>query len=714
MSDLIVKFNAWDKAIAGSSQPTWREEAKECFAMVAGDQVPEADRDAAKDKGILYTQLNKVDPTISAICGSEITNRQEVKYYPREMATRTEDGQSSDAKASEIYSAAAEWVRDECDAADEESEAFRDCVICGMGWTETRMSYDDDPDGMAVIERVDALEMAWDASSRRPNLADARYLRRKKRFSKAEAAERFGIDPDEYATGKEGLDRTEPHDADLRSAYQTKGEQAIRKDEIEITEYQYFQLEPAVRVANPQTGEVENLTPDEFQKFAGLPLQAVEVKTRRYYRAWRIADDIIKQEPMPDDEFTLKCVTGKLDRNKGVWYGVVRAMIDPQRLLNKQVTQLQRIVDTNAKGGLLAEVDAFEDPDQAKEDWAASDSIVFTKTGAVSKGAVVPKPVAQYPAAIDKMVALTLELVPGISGVNNEMLGVIDREQAGVVDWQRKQAAYGVLAGFFNSLRRYRKNQGRLLLKFITKYMSDGRLIRITDKGNVRYLPLVKDPNTAKYDIIVDEAPAGPNQKERTFLFLMQFGPMLAKLGLPPQMWFKLMEYTPLPMSLVTELQQLQQQMPPQQDPKTVAMQQKVQGEMQLKGMQMQMDAQAQQADMAMRQQEAAANFQLEQAKTRATMANDAHAQQQEQELAARQAQMEAAIEQYKARGMLQIKQAEMETKARLAELQFEFEARMQEREMQFEERMRAKEVAAKVAEHKANGASTKFGGDVG
>ena len=616
--DLIAKMNAWDKAIQSSSQNEWREEARDCFAMVAGDQVKDDDKRAAEDKGILYAILNKIDSTVSAICGSEITNRQEVRYYPRQATNES-------AQSNEVLTAAAEWSRDECDAGDEESEAFRDTIICGMGWTETRMSYDVDPEGMPITERVDPLEMAWDASARRPNLADKRYLRRKKRFSKAEAAERFEIDPERYG-GRDNKEPSGPHNADPEDAYQGKGEPGLRKDEIEITEYQWFALEPMVRLADPQTGEMIEVEAERYEQIAGILAsvgapEGVPFKARRYYRAYRVADDIIDgPERLPEDEFTLKCITGKLDRNKGIWYGVVRSMRDPQRLLNKQVTQLQRIIDVTAKGGLLAEKNAFEDPEQAKSDWAASDTIVFAQDGAVSAGKVIPKPVGQYPPAIDKMLGLTMEMVPAVSGVNNEMLGVIDREQAGVVDWQRKQAAYGVLAGYFNSLRRYRRMQGRLLLKLITKYMSDGRLVRIQGRtGDIKYVQLAKQPETLKYDVIVDEAPAGPNQKERTFLFLTSpIGQAIVKM-MPPALLPKLFEYTPLPASLVSEISQAMQNMPPQQDPKAIAMQQKLQ-----------FDIQAKQMEMQTSQQEAVQNFQLEQAKAAAKAETDRQAGQEQ------------------------------------------------------------------------------------
>jgi hypothetical protein len=82
----------------------------------------------------------------------------------------------------------------------------------------------------------------------------------------------------------------------------------------------------------------------------------------------------------------------------------------------------------------------------------------------------------------------------------------------------------------------------------------------------------VRQPDTLKYDVIVDEAPAGPNQKERTFMFLTAFAPMLKEV-VPPQMWLDLLEYTPLPASLVAKMQQTAKNMPKQEDPKANAKQ---------------------------------------------------------------------------------------------------------------------------------------------
>lgn len=665
---LLAKFNKWDSAIE-AHWGDWRGEARTCFAMVAGQQIDAKTKGQAEDQGIAYVTLNKIDATVSAICGSEINGRQEVKYYPREMSQQGPDGQLQDAKENEILTGAAEWARDECDAAEEESQAFRDCITCGIGLTETRMDYEEDPEGMPKVERVDPLEMSIDPSTRRPNAVDARYLRRRKRFPKAEAEERFGIDPDVLPWQGARGDGGNTHENYPASAYQDKdaAEAPLGKDEIEIDEYQWYETVKVYLALNPQTQQLEQLDEASFQKLTdgGVQIDHQMITQRRFRRAFRVASQLLEVEDLPDGEFTYKFVTGKHDRNKGVWYGVVRAMIDPQRLMNKMVSQVQRIIDHNAKGGLLAEENAFLDRQQAEDEWARSDSIVWVKDGALGGSPkVLPKPASPYPSAIDRLMMLMDDALPGVSGVNKEMLGLQQgTDQAGILDYQRKQASYAVLAGFFDSLRRYRKLHGRFLLKLITKYISDGRLIRIVgQQGNVQYVKLIRDPNVAKYDVIVDEAPAGPNQKERTFAFLQSpFGAqVMAEAPQPIQL--KLLEYTPLPMSLVSEIQEIAKNLPPQQDPAMA----KAQADAQAKQMQMQSDQQVAQAQLAQAQQESAAQLDIQRQSAALKLEQQRDQAQQEGDLAWAKAHTEAALAQWKAEQELALAQRQMDIQEEL------------------------------------------------
>lgn len=454
----------------------------------------------------------------------------------------------------EILTKGADWIRDQCDADQEESDAFRDTLICGIGWTETRMDYEEEPEGKILIERVDPLEVLADPKSRKPNFADARYLRRARPYSKEEFEERWpGAQP---VSG--GVDSSRPTIInDPRHRYED-GDVDGGDDENTVTVkvYQWFEREPVHLM--PMGDRLELLSAREHEMLSDqlgerMP-DTVKIVRRRYYRAFVCGAQVLEYGELPDGEFTWKAITGKRDRNKGVWYGLARPMKDPQRWSNKLISQALHILNTNAKGGLLAEADAFEDARQAEESWSKADSITWLRPGAAGK--VQPKTAPPLPQAIPLLVEWSASAVRDATGINQEILGMTDRTQPGVVEQHRKESAFAILAPFFDGMRRYRRIQGRLLLKYIQKYLPNGTLVRIIgDDGLAKFVPMAKQPDTVKFDVIVDEAPAGPNEKRRVFELLTQFIPALRGAG--PEIWSQLVLWSPLPATLAQKLSQM-------------------------------------------------------------------------------------------------------------------------------------------------------------
>jgi hypothetical protein len=168
----------------------------------------------------------------------------------------------------------------------------------------------------------------------------------------------------------------------------------------------------------------------------------------------------------------------------------------------------------------------------------------------------MPKPQVPYPQGMDRLMEVANEAIPMTSGINLEILGMVDRDQAGVLEQQRKQAVYGILASFFDSIRRYRKLQGRLMLKYINKYVPEGTLVRIVPKdGTAQFVPLAKSPDTAEFDVIVDEAPMGPNQKQAIWaMFMQMFGMMKGQM--PPDIIAEFLRYAPFPATVAEKLSQ--------------------------------------------------------------------------------------------------------------------------------------------------------------
>ena len=556
-SDLIATIDACAKE-ARSKRADWIEEAKECYGMTAGTQWSPEELDALRKQRRPPVAYNLIEPVVNVVAGLEVTNRQEVKYLPRELG---------DSKKNEILTGAAEWVRDECNAEDEDSEAFVDMVICGEGWTETRLDYEYDQDGSIIIERVDPLEILPDPGSQKKNYKDAEYLIRERMVSHKWLTDTWPEKADELDVMSGDTKDNEQFDGESHHnvvgdqyAKGTNPKQAKSKKLVKLVEYQYKSRVPFYRIQDPQTGQVAELSVEEHEtvqenaKAAGIPpLKSVKQTKCVYRRAYKVGSVLLEDAECPDpSSFTYHAMTAKRDRNKSCWYGLVRPMRDPQRWTNKFFSQSMFILNTNAKGGVVVEDDAVDNMAKFEESWAQPDRVTVVKSGTVAAGKIQPKAPPPFPPELAKLMDFSISSIYRVSGVSPEMLGSVGHEQAAVLEYQRKQAGVTILATLFDALRKYRKEQGKSLLYLIQNYIADGRLIRIVGEKGQEYVPLTREEGTATYDVIIDESPSSPNQKEKTWAILQGLLPMLMQAGIQPPP--EVMEYLPLPQSLIDSI----------------------------------------------------------------------------------------------------------------------------------------------------------------
>lgn len=551
----------------------WRRIAKEDYDFASLRQWSEEDKRVLRDQMRPEITFDKVGTTIRTIIGIEIGNRREVRFIPRTQG---------DAKPDEVLTAAAEWARDACDAEDEESDAFRDTVVCGMGWVDTRMDYELEPEGMIKQERLDPMEMYWDCAARKPNLADARRTWRVKTMP-IEDARLLAPDAEDEeldaAWARDESEKREPHNADPTVAYQQDiGDQDTAKDDVTLVHLQYWEREDYYRVSIG--GQITSVPLADWPKLKqridvavanGMlsPVKAVK-QVRKVFKQALIGSEVLSMGPAAcEGHFSWECITGERDQNEGVWYGVVRSMKDPQRWANKWLSQSLHILNTNAKGGLFAERGAFDNDVDAENSYARSDRITWLKQGALTGNRIQQKTPPQLPQNLADLMAYALSSIRDASGVNLELAGLQEQDQSGVLAEHRKQSGMTILASLFDSLRRYRKRQGRIMLYFIQNYISDGRLIRIVGEEGAQYVPLIHQPGLTEYDVVVDDDPTSTNQKEKVWATLMQMMPFLAD-KLEPSDLAILFEYSPLPQTIVDQWkekidQEQQQQAPLQQ-----------------------------------------------------------------------------------------------------------------------------------------------------
>lgn len=615
----------------------WRKEAVIDYAFHAGHgQWEEADKIRLKDQQRPCITFNRIAPVVASVVGQEINQRAEVTYKPRTTQTAEQPqapggdvlGQqmgpvagADDTGPAETITAAAAYLRDQCDAEDEESDAFQDTVICGMGWVETRVSHDKNPDGDLVEDRIDPLEMLWDCKAQKRNIIDARRIWRAREIDKWEAKEMFpGKDMSLLDASWARLDKTtEPHDREAARHYESDQVEDYdpNRKTVTLVECQYYTTKTAYKSVDIQSGEPvefeDKKQADNYVKNAftvtGQQLPVSKHK-KRVYRTAIIGKEVLSDEESQSQEcFKYQAITGYRDRNSKQWVGLVRAMRDPQRWANALFSSVLHQIQTTGKG-IMAERGAFEDDQRAEKDWANGSKIVWLKTGAIAGQQIQQKEQHALPQGTFDMMQFSLGAFRDVTGVNIESMGLADRSQAASLEMQRTKQAGVILAGLFDGLRRFRKENGRLILDLIRNFLSDGRLVRVVGPDYEQYVPLIKQDDTIDYDIIVDESPTSPNQKEMSWAILQQLLPVIGK-NLTPATGAILLKASPLPESVVREFKRSAEKEAEAaaQQPNPEMM--KIEADMQMKQMDAQTNQQKSQMDMALAQQKGQIDMQL-------------------------------------------------------------------------------------------------------
>lgn len=564
---IVRTVHKWFKEDARRLRP-WRDQVEEDYRLYSGDQWEDEDKAYLRENNRPMVTINRTAPTIDAVTGAERANRQAVRYLPRTISENADDG-----PVAEQYTEVARWLRDRCDAEDEESEAFEDVLKVGVGCTETWIDFEEDPQfGKVKIERVPPMELLWDAEAKKRNLSDARRVYRVKRMDKERIKELW---PEKRLDLSDGFEfpKTVEHQTDPADDY--SNEMGKRKsDDIPVVQVQWWERRPIWRVVNPD-GQTEFMTAEEFavarESVPDIERFSIRQNRREYFQAFIAGKTLLQKSSLHENPngqvipgFTLKFVTGKRDEVEEQWFGILRAMRDPQRWTNKFFSTMIDIFNSNAKGGILAETGAFVDQRKAEEDWAKTDKIIWVNDGALSgnKPMVQERSQNQFPVALANMLSIVTGFTPDVSGVNIEMLGTAARTQSGIVEQTRIQQSLVTLQIFFDSLRRYRKEQGRVLLHFINLYVPDRTMVRVV--GEDTFFRFNRNEDSS-FDIIVDQSPTTPNQKQEVWFGLQQILPALLKAGIPMPM--ALLDYLPVPSSVISKIKrELAERQPSQEE----------------------------------------------------------------------------------------------------------------------------------------------------
>ena len=387
--ELLAKFDRWDTALT-AHWSLWVEEAKGWYDFRAGTQWTSVETETMEENSKIPVTFNLTEPAIDAVNGAEIQDRQQVQYYPRNTSVQSTG-------VADVLTQGANYVTDQCNGDQEDTDAFLDCLTCGIGWTETRVEVEGEVASI-IKERVDPLQMKADPASRKKCFEDARYLKRE-----------IPMSEDEFEDFKNEIDRPDLEEGDVdgleasgkrltvvnpRQRY-THGMLGAGEDpEVVVCEWQWWERK-AVNVApmpHPTDPTVTKLTPLSDEDFAKAKqanpgLRSVKSTKKVFYRAFAANDAILFKEVMPEQDFRYKAITAKRDRNRGTYYGLVKPMVEPNKFVNKLYSEVLHIVRTNANGGMMLEEDAVSDTANFEKTWANTQKITWVKSSSPERDA---------------------------------------------------------------------------------------------------------------------------------------------------------------------------------------------------------------------------------------------------------------------------------------------------------------------------------------
>lgn len=549
------------------------EEAEECFRFIAGHQWDEETKRQLEEQRRAPVVFNRVAPIMRAVTGTEIASRARIAYRAREL---------SDGSIAEIWSEALRWFRDESDAEDEETDAFLDAASCGLGWIETTLDFDLDPEGEPRIKRISPLEIVPDANAAERNLVDMTRVSHVKRMPLREARDMFpdfeDADLDASWIDLDDEGKGEPVNREEARRYASDDDEGKRDDDlVTVVRCQWRERVRVIEVTDPQSGQTQEMTPEEYERvrerapMVGMPIPRGRPRRRMKYRQAFLGNKILRQTDAPFSQaFSFEAITGFRDQDKQSWYGLVRDMMDPQRYANKWLSTTMHIMSTGAKGGVFVEHGAVEDMREFEESYAKADSVTKVQPGAIQQGRITNKPVTQFPAGFYELMSFAVDSVRQISGVSEEMMGTREVDQPGVLEQQRRTQGMIMLNGLFSSLRRYRKRVGRSMLEMMQEYIDPQRLARILGPQYPQQAIQAAYQADVEYDVVVEEAPTSANQRELVWSLV---APMFKDL--PPSVQMQLWDYSPFPQSVADKIKQGYQQelTPPEPTEEEIAMQ---------------------------------------------------------------------------------------------------------------------------------------------
>ncbi|NIP53165.1 MAG: hypothetical protein GWN13_28975, partial [Phycisphaerae bacterium] len=354
------------------------------------------------EKQLVY--FNHCHPIVNAVAGFMIQHRRKPECLAAVLSEQDQQIRS------EYINSVSDFFRENANFDHIESKQDLHLIMCGYGVVDTDILYDNehgsDPEGNGEIdiERVDPNDVFWDPTASETNLLDARYVARRKTFSKDDVERLFSTKLDNLE--EEELEFSEEYNINREGNYTKRRdlEYVTGTDEkmVVVHKFQWWDYEKFYRVENPiqyaedemqaqliaqaimRANEIRNEEEDEnyrinldspflvldkyrFNDIMEL-LERVEIEPeyvefdKRVYQTAILSGDKLldSYKNIHQAGFTIKFKTAFRDDITGLLFGLVTLMREPAKYNTKALTEILRSLANATKTGLFIEKGATD------------------------------------------------------------------------------------------------------------------------------------------------------------------------------------------------------------------------------------------------------------------------------------------------------------------------------------------------------------------
>lgn len=553
----VMRFRQWFKeAVDGASD--WREAAQEDYDFVTGQQWTDEEKRIFAETGRPTITVNRIKPLINVLSGYQRLNRYDIDFLPRT---------SDDIDICQVRKGMTKYVLDQSDYEQEESLAFLDASIGGLGWFSVEYRYDDERgDGEAQVKREDPFGIYVDPESHKPDFSDAKYVCRAKWADKDELKAIYPEHAEEIDAQYQVYDSAEKTDGRqvIDPLWFKRDTEKVRLVEVwykEKAEKRLWELTDGSRI---YTDELE---PGQAMEML-LQGQIVMERTVKVnvVKMAVIMDTVLLEQmdsPYKHGYFPFVPLVCTYYGVGDLPAGFVRDLKDPQRELNKRRIQTLHILNTVGNGGGWIEDDAMT-PDQQSE-FEQKGSIpghyTHVRPGAISSGKIMERGISAVPSGVMAAEQQATSDLSAISGINEALMGTdIPRESSGRAIALKQKQAVTHIAPMFDQLRATKKQIAILLWGktghqgIIPQFYTADKIYRIEGQNGQQFIhvneqviqqdpmgnPIVStlnDLSHGDFDIVIADTQATTTARQAQMWGLID---AVQKLGIPGDMVFDL------------------------------------------------------------------------------------------------------------------------------------------------------------------------------